>query len=184
MPSSVGSNGPKKSPAKDQGSRPRSTPLSPLFLERIVDRQKVNAAVEHRAELTRTGRTAWLYLNDYEHGKQRNVGDPEWVKVFASAEAADRWFDKHDPEGVAWEYEVEGGQRQTSVWIHLADENSRAIGDASGPSSSPPSRPPTIGSSRTLPTVGPGHIRSTIKLSTKRAGIGWSGAKRQPAAGL
>ena len=105
--------------------------LASLPREDRVDRQKVNAAVEHRAELTRTGRTAWLYLNDYEHGQQRNVGDPEWVKVFASAEAADRWFDKHDPEGVAWEYEVEGGQRQTSVWIHLADENSRAIGDAS-----------------------------------------------------
>jgi hypothetical protein len=55
------------------------------------------------------------------------VSAPDWVKVFASAEAAHRWFDK----GVAWEYEIEGGQRQSSVWIYLADENSRAIGDAS-----------------------------------------------------
>jgi hypothetical protein len=67
------------------------------------------------------------YLNDYA----RNIGDPEWVKVFASAEAANTWFAQHDPEGVAWEYEIEGGQRQTSFWIHLTDENSRAIGDAS-----------------------------------------------------
>jgi len=46
---------------------------------------------------------------------QRKVGDPEWVKVFASEDAADRWFDQHDPEGVAWEYESEGGSRQASV---------------------------------------------------------------------
>ncbi|MBB4366216.1 hypothetical protein GGD65_007286 [Bradyrhizobium sp. CIR18] len=59
------------------------------------------------------------------------MGEAEWVKVFASAEAADRWFDQHDPEGVAWEYEIEGGQRQASVWIYLPDENSRAIGDTS-----------------------------------------------------
>jgi hypothetical protein len=49
--------------------------------------------------------------------------------VFASADAADRWFDKHDPEGVAWEYEIEGGPRQQSVWILVADEDSRPIGD-------------------------------------------------------
>lgn len=82
-----------------------------LSREERADRQKVNAAVEHRAELSRSGRTAWVYLNDYQHGTQRKVGEAEWVKVFASAEAADRWFDQHDPEGVAWEYEIEGGPR-------------------------------------------------------------------------
>lgn len=100
-----------------------------LDKEDRTDRQKVNAAVEHQAELRRTGRTAWIYLDDFDRGTQRTIGDPEWVKVFPSAEAADRWFDKHDPEGVAWEYEIEGGPRQTSVWIFLADEVSRAIGD-------------------------------------------------------
>jgi hypothetical protein len=94
-----------------------------------ADRQKVNAAVEHRAELRRTGRTAWIYLDDFDRGTWRTIGDPEWVKVFASAEAADRWFDEHDPEGVAWEYEIEGGPRQASVWIFLAEEGSREIGD-------------------------------------------------------
>ncbi|QQO19135.1 hypothetical protein JJB98_04045 [Bradyrhizobium diazoefficiens] len=94
-----------------------------------TDRQKVNAAVEHRAELRRTGRTAWIYLDDFDRGTRRTIGDPEWVKVFASAEAADRWFHKHDPEGVAWEYEIEGGPRQASVWIFLSAEGSREIGD-------------------------------------------------------
>ncbi|MCK1680339.1 hypothetical protein IVA87_13085 [Bradyrhizobium sp. 147] len=100
-----------------------------LDREDRTDREKVNAAVEHRAELRRTGRTAWIYLDDFDRGTQRTIGDPEWVKVFASAEAADRWFDKHDPEGVAWEYEIDGGPRQASVWIFLVDEGSRKIGD-------------------------------------------------------
>lgn len=100
-----------------------------LDKEDRTDRKKVNAAVAHRAELRRTRRTAWIYLDDFERGTQRTIGDPEWVKVFASAEAADRWFDKHDPDGVAWEYEIEGGPRQASVWIFLADERSREIGD-------------------------------------------------------
>lgn len=28
------------------------------------------------------------------------------VKVFASAEIASQWFERHDPEGVAFEYDV------------------------------------------------------------------------------
>lgn len=102
-----------------------------LDKEDRTDRQKVNAAVEHRAELRRAARTAWIYLDDFDRGSQRTIGDPEWVKVFASAEAADRWFEEHDPEGVAWEYEIEGEPRQASVWIFLADEGSREIGDSS-----------------------------------------------------
>jgi hypothetical protein len=31
------------------------------------------------------------------------------MKVFATAEAAQEWFDKNDPEGVAFEYPVIGG---------------------------------------------------------------------------
>ncbi|MGX9428857.1 MULTISPECIES: hypothetical protein [Bradyrhizobium] len=105
--------------------------LMSLPKEDRADRQKVNAAVAHHAELRRNERTVWVYLNDYDRGMQRKVGDPKCVKVFASDDAANRWFDEHDPEGVAWEYEIEGGRRQTSVWIYLADESSRAIGDSS-----------------------------------------------------
>jgi hypothetical protein len=32
------------------------------------------------------------------------------LKVFASAEAAQKWFDKHDPEGVAFKCDVEGDE--------------------------------------------------------------------------
>jgi hypothetical protein len=34
------------------------------------------------------------------------VGDPEHIKVFANVDAAQRWFNENDPEGVALEYEV------------------------------------------------------------------------------
>jgi hypothetical protein len=33
-------------------------------------------------------------------------GDVDYVKVFANVEAAERWFEEHDPEGVAFEYDV------------------------------------------------------------------------------
>ena len=40
--------------------------------------------------------TVWIY----------RMGDD--LKVFASADAARAWFEQHDPEGVAFEYPVEG----------------------------------------------------------------------------
>jgi hypothetical protein len=49
--------------------------------------------------------------------------------VFASADTADRWFKENDPEGVAWEYEVEGGPAAGSVWLYSPDPGSRDVGD-------------------------------------------------------
>jgi hypothetical protein len=37
-----------------------------------------------------------------------DVGDVDHLKVFASEEAAERWFRENDPEGVAFEYPVIG----------------------------------------------------------------------------
>jgi len=34
------------------------------------------------------------------------VGDPDHLKVFANADAAEAWFEENDPEGVAFEYEI------------------------------------------------------------------------------
>ena len=37
----------------------------------------------------------------------KQVGDPDdHLKVFATTDAAERWLDENDPEGVAFEYEV------------------------------------------------------------------------------
>ena len=36
----------------------------------------------------------------------KQVGDPEHIKVFATTDAAETWFEKNDPESVAFEYEV------------------------------------------------------------------------------
>jgi hypothetical protein len=36
----------------------------------------------------------------------KEVGDVDHLKVFATADAADKWIEKNDPEGVAFEYEV------------------------------------------------------------------------------
>jgi hypothetical protein len=45
--------------------------------------------------------TVLVYVNT-----ARQVGDAEHIKVFASVEAAEKWFEENDPEGVAFEYEV------------------------------------------------------------------------------
>ena len=37
---------------------------------------------------------------------RKQVGDRDHLKVFDSQAAAQAWFDQHDPEGVAFEYEV------------------------------------------------------------------------------
>jgi hypothetical protein len=36
------------------------------------------------------------------------------LKVFASAKAAQKWFDENDPEGVAFKCEVEGEEELVS----------------------------------------------------------------------
>jgi hypothetical protein len=45
--------------------------------------------------------TVFVYINT-----QKQVGDPEHIKVFATRDAADAWFADNDPEGVAFEYWV------------------------------------------------------------------------------
>lgn len=93
------------------------------------DRQRVNEAVRSHDTARREGRTVWLYLDDYENGESRTMGDRGWVKVFASGGAADAWLQDNDPGGVAWEYEVEGGPVEGWVWLCLPDPGSRAIGE-------------------------------------------------------
>ena len=47
--------------------------------------------------------TVLIYVNT-----SKQVGDPDHLKVFANAVAAEAWFAKNDPEGVAFENEVLG----------------------------------------------------------------------------
>ncbi|WP_197427434.1 hypothetical protein [Bradyrhizobium retamae] len=45
--------------------------------------------------------TVFVYVNT-----SKQVGDAEHIKVFANADAAEKWFEENDPEGVAFEYPV------------------------------------------------------------------------------
>jgi hypothetical protein len=45
--------------------------------------------------------TVWVYFDT-----RKEVGDIDHVKVFANADAAEKWFEDNDPIGVAFEYEV------------------------------------------------------------------------------
>jgi hypothetical protein len=40
-----------------------------------------------------------IYVNT-----SKQVGDPEHLKVFAHADAAETWLQENNPEGVAFEY--------------------------------------------------------------------------------
>jgi hypothetical protein len=44
----------------------------------------------------------WIYINT-----DALPADVDHLQVFATEEAAQRWFDKNDPEGVAFEYPVQ-----------------------------------------------------------------------------
>ena len=63
--------------------------------------------------------TAWVYVNT-----SKQVGDRDHLKLFASADAAEAWFATHDPEGVAFEYDViddgRRSKRRTSSADHLS----------------------------------------------------------------
>ena len=39
----------------------------------------------------------WIFVNT-----SKQAGDPEHLKVFANADAAQSWFEENDPEGVAF----------------------------------------------------------------------------------
>jgi hypothetical protein len=55
--------------------------------------------------------TVWIYVDT-----NKEVGDRDYLKVFANADAADGWFKDNDPEGVAFEYGVMGdGERKTKT---------------------------------------------------------------------
>ena len=45
--------------------------------------------------------TVLIYVNT-----SKQVGDVEHIKVFATTDAAETWFEENDPEGVAFEYQV------------------------------------------------------------------------------
>jgi hypothetical protein len=43
----------------------------------------------------------FVYVNT-----NKQVGDADHIKVFANVDAAEKWFEENDPEGVAFEYQV------------------------------------------------------------------------------
>ena len=45
--------------------------------------------------------TVFVYVNT-----SKQVGDADHIRVFANVDAAEKWFEENDPEGVASEYEV------------------------------------------------------------------------------
>ncbi|MCC8964516.1 hypothetical protein H8A95_19890 [Bradyrhizobium sp. Pear76] len=57
----------------------------------------------------------WIYTD-----ANKQVGDRDHLKVFATDDVADEWFKANDPEGVAFEYEVLGPRKPVPIGGRLA----------------------------------------------------------------
>jgi len=60
--------------------------------------------VDHHRKCPAAGSDMRGLRQVFEHS--HDAGDPEHIKVFATMDAAEKWFEENDPEGVAFEYEV------------------------------------------------------------------------------
>jgi hypothetical protein len=49
-------------------------------------------------------KSVWVYVNN-----RHPVGHPDHMQIFADLDAANAWFEQHDPEGVAFQYPVQVG---------------------------------------------------------------------------
>jgi hypothetical protein len=54
-------------------------------------------------------KTVLIYVNP-----DKQVGDPEHLKVFATADASAMWFQENNPEGIAFEYPVIGASSEAA----------------------------------------------------------------------
>jgi hypothetical protein len=69
-------------------------------VERVLDPTPQRASLG--AEKAQEGpMTVWIYVDT-----SKQVGDKDYLKVFANEDAAETWFQKNDPEGVTFQYEV------------------------------------------------------------------------------
>jgi hypothetical protein len=73
----------------------------------LVGRRDRVARQTRQALQDRAMKTAWVYINT-----AKEVGDLDYLKVFANEEAAEEWFAEHDPEAVAFEYSVIGADEE------------------------------------------------------------------------
>jgi hypothetical protein len=70
-------------------------------VERVFDPPRKDHHREKRKTSEGPKMTVLVYVNT-----SKQVGDADHIKVFATADAAETWFEENDPEGVAFEYEV------------------------------------------------------------------------------
>jgi hypothetical protein len=69
-------------------------------VERVFDPTRKRASLG-APQASEGPMTVFIYVNT-----SKQVGDADHLKVFANVDAAEKWFEENDPEGVAFEYEV------------------------------------------------------------------------------
>jgi hypothetical protein len=81
--------------ADDDGNSKR--PAGVNRVRSVAEGQALGLAQAQEGPMT----TVLIYVDTRYH-----VGHPDHLKVFANENAAEKWFEENDPEGVAFEYEV------------------------------------------------------------------------------
>jgi hypothetical protein len=79
----------------------RAVPHTRIGVMRAPNRHVGQKATLGAPQASEGPMTVFVYINT-----AKEVGDVDYVKVFANQEAAERWFEENDPEGVAFEYDV------------------------------------------------------------------------------
>jgi hypothetical protein len=74
--------------------------IEPKRRSRVQSRPERNSLGQAEIE-EGSMKTVMVYVNT-----SKQLGDVDHLKVFASVDAAETWFEENDPEGVAFEYPV------------------------------------------------------------------------------
>jgi hypothetical protein len=109
----------------------------PMIFARIGTMQTINRHERvHLAQNDALGKaqaqegramTVWIYVDTV-----RQIGDVDHLKVFADADATDRWFAENDPEGAAFEYPVVRSKTARLSWnVDQIERKDRRCGFAS-----------------------------------------------------
>jgi hypothetical protein len=101
--------------ADDAGARRHHASIEPARWAGVQSRSQRDALGPEKAK--EGPMTVLIYVDT-----NKQVGDKDYLKVFASQAAAETWLQENDPEGVAFEYEVlewgaEAGARSVSLQL-------------------------------------------------------------------
>jgi len=92
-------HGGRRSRAADACAHRNAAGVKPARRARVQSRSQGSALGP--AQASEGPITAFIYVNTSKH-----VGECRPSQIFATVDAAEKWFGENDPEGLAFEYEI------------------------------------------------------------------------------